>query len=138
MAFLCVFLSACNGIAQAAPEGTDGISRLTRPIVLDGRMGDPAWKSATMDADFKTRHPEAGKSPSERTEVYLAYEAATLYVAIRSFDHEPKKIRRLAATGDDVWKDDWAVLCLNTYDDALNSLFFLVTPRNVRRSPGHP
>jgi hypothetical protein len=88
-----------------------------------------------MYADFKTRHPEAGQSPSERTEVYLAYDAATLYVAIRSFDHEPKKIRALATNDDDVWKDDWAVLCLNTYDDALNSLFFLVTPRNVRSSP---
>ena len=130
----CVFLAACNGIAQAAAKGADGLSRLTRPLVLDGKMGNPGWKSATMYADFKTRHPEAGQPPSERTEVYLAYDTATLYVAIRSFDREPKKIRALAATEDDVWKDDWAVLCLNTYDDALNSLFFLVTPRNVRSS----
>ena len=129
-----LFLAAGHGIAQAAPEGADGISRLTRPLILDGKMGDPGWKSAARYADFKTRHPEAGQSPSERTEVYLAYDAATLYVAIRSFDDEPKKIRALAATGDDAWKDDWAVLCLNTYDDALNSLFFLVTPGNVRSS----
>ena len=132
--FLCVFLGACNAFAQAAPAGSDGIRRLTTPLVLDGKMGDPGWKSATVYADFKMRHPEAGKSPSERTELYLAYDATTLYVAIRSFDHEPTKIRALATTADDAWKDDWAVLCLNTYDDALNSLFFLVTPRNVRSS----
>ena len=66
--------------------------------------------------------------------MYLAHDATTLYVAIRSFDHEPKKIRAVATTGDDAWKDDWAVLCLNTYDDALSGLFFLVTPRNVRSS----
>ncbi len=129
-----LFLAACHGIAQAPPEGADGISKLTRPLVLDGKMGDPAWKSATMYADFKMRHPAAGQSPSERTEVYLAYDAASLYVAIRSFDREPKKIRALAANGDKAWKDDWAVLCLNPYDDALNSLFFLVTPGNVRSS----
>ncbi len=81
-----LFLAACHGIAQAPPEGADGISRLTRPLVLDGKMGDPGWKSATMYADFKMRHPAAGQSPSERTEVYLAYDAASLYVAIRSFD----------------------------------------------------
>jgi len=114
--------------------GSDGIRRLTTPLVLDGKMGDPGWKSATVYADFKMRHPEAGKSPSERTELYLAYDATTLYVAIRSFDREPTEIRALATTADDAWKDDWAVLCLNTYDDALNSLFFLVTPRNVRSS----
>jgi CubicO group peptidase (beta-lactamase class C family) len=129
-----VFLAAGSGISQAAPQGADGIGKLTRPIVLDGKMGDPGWKSATRYEDFKMRHPAAGQSPSERTEVYLAYDAATLYVAIRSFDDEPKKIRALATTRDDAWKDDWAVLCLNTYDDALNSLFFLVTPRNIRSS----
>ena len=132
--FSCVLLAACNGIAQAASDGADGIGQLARPLLLDGKMGDPGWKSATMYADFKMRHPEAGKAPSERTEVYLAHDATTLYVAIRSFDHEPKKIRAVATTGDDAWKDDWAVLCLNTYDDALNSLFFLVTPRNLRSS----
>jgi CubicO group peptidase (beta-lactamase class C family) len=129
-----LFLAAGLGIAKAAPQGADGISRLTRPLDLDGKMGDPGWKSATRYADFKMRHPEAGQSPSERTEVHLAYDQATLYVAIRSFDDEPKKIRALAATGDDAWKDDWAVLCLNPYDDALNSLFFLVTPGNIRSS----
>ena len=127
-----VLLAACNGIAQAASDGADGIGKLARPLLLDGKMGDPGWKSANMYADFKMRHPEAGKAPSERTEVYLAHDATTLYVAIRSFDHEPKKIRAVATTGDDAWKDDWAVLCLNTYDDALSGLFFLVTPRNVR------
>ena len=132
IAFL--FLAAGNGLAQAAPEAADGISKLTRPIVLDGKMGDPGWKSATRYTDFKMRHPEAGQSPSERTEVYLAYDAATLYAAIRSFDDEPKVLRAVATTGDDAWKDDWAVLCLNPYDDALNSLFFLVTPGNIRSS----
>src|SRR5208282_2295376 len=125
------FLVPGNAIAQSALEG---ISRLTKPIVLDDKMSDPVWKSATRYTDFKMRHPDAGRSPSERTEVYLAYDATTLYVAVRSFDDEPKKIRALAASGDEAWRDDWAVLCLNTYDDALNSLFFLVTPGNIRSS----
>jgi hypothetical protein len=75
--FLCVFFGACNAFAQA-PAAADGIRRLTTPLLLDGKMGDPGWKSATVYADFKMRHPEAGKSPSERTELYLAYDATTL------------------------------------------------------------
>ena len=59
--FLCVFLSACNAFAQGRPAGADGIRRLTTPLVLDGKMGDPGWKSATVYADFKMRHPEAGE-----------------------------------------------------------------------------
>ena len=36
--FLCVLLAACNGIAQVAPESADGIGKLTRPLVLDGKL----------------------------------------------------------------------------------------------------
>jgi hypothetical protein len=116
-----LYVLASTGIAnaQTPPDSKESIRRSTRAIVLDGKMGDPGWKSATMYADFKTRHPEAGKSPSERTEVYLTYDATSLYVAVRSFDHEPQKIRALATSRNNAWKDDWVVLCLNTYDDAL-------------------
>jgi CubicO group peptidase (beta-lactamase class C family) len=130
---LCAFLLAGNGVAQV-PGRADDISRLAKPLVLDGKMGDPGWKAATPYSDFKMRHPRAGESPSERTEVYLAYDPTTLYVAIRNFDDQPGKIRAQASTGDEAWKDDWAVLGLNTYDDALNCLFFLVTPKNLRLS----
>jgi hypothetical protein len=58
---------------------------LARPIVLDGKMGDSGWKLATLYSDFKTVHPEEGKSPSERTAVYLAYDATSLFVAIPEF-----------------------------------------------------
>ena len=51
---LCFLLAAGSGIAQAATEGAVGISRLTRPLVLDGKMGDPGWKSATRYADRKS------------------------------------------------------------------------------------
>ena len=63
-----------NAIAQATLKG---IRRLTQPIALDDKMSDPAWKAATRYTDFKMRHPEAGQMPSERTEVYLAYDATT-------------------------------------------------------------
>jgi CubicO group peptidase (beta-lactamase class C family) len=127
-------LSVVALFSAAVQAGADEILKLSKPLVLDGTMGDPGWKSATKYSDFKMRHPDAGKSPSEQTEVYLAHDATTLYVAIRSFDHEPKKIRATARTGDEAWKDDWAVLCLNPYDDALYGLFFLVTAGNVRSS----
>ena len=129
-----ILLPAGSGLAQVAPVHGDTISRFAGPLVLDGKAGDPRWKLATIYKDFKTVHPEAGKSPSERTDVYIAHDATTLYVAIRCFDQDPTKIRAAATTVDDAWKDDWAVLCLNTFGDALNSLFFLVTPKNVRSS----
>ena len=121
-------------MAQAAPGVADGIGRLPRPIVLDGKMGDPGGSRRPVTRISRCATPRPANRPRSAPRCIWRYDAATLYVAIRSFDDEPKKIRALAATGDDAWKDDWAVLCLNTYDDALNSLFFLVTPGNIRSS----
>ena len=66
--FLCVRLAACNATAQTAPTDANDIHHLAKPLALDGNMGDPSWKSATLFADFKMRHPGAGKPPSERSD----------------------------------------------------------------------
>jgi CubicO group peptidase (beta-lactamase class C family) len=132
LAFVLFLIAPCNGTAQSLSAGSEGITKITKALVLDGRMGDPGWKSATVYRDFKTVHPVAGTSPSERSELYLAQDAETLYVAVRSFDDEPRKIRASTAVRDNPGKDDWVAFCLDTYDDALSSFFFLVTPRNIQ------
>src|SRR5215831_6580614 len=93
-----IWISLCLGLALVsasrkvcAQQG--GIGKLTKPLILDGKMTDAGWKSATVYQEFKTAHPEHGKTPSERTEAYLAHDSRNLYVAIRSFDNNSKEIR---------------------------------------------
>jgi CubicO group peptidase (beta-lactamase class C family) len=128
---LLFILFAPSSVAAQGPSARQ-ITRLTEHVILDGRMGDPGWKSARVYRDFKTVSPSAGKPPSERTEVYLTQDAETLYVAVRSFDDDAKQIRAGTATGGDPGTDDWVAFCLDTYDDALSSFYFLVTPGNVQ------
>jgi CubicO group peptidase (beta-lactamase class C family) len=95
-------------------------------------MADPGWKLATVYRGFKTATPNSGKLPSERTEVYLAQDSKTLYVAVRSFDDHPSGIRYATATPGNPGKDDWVEFCLDTYNDGLSSFFFLATPGNAQ------
>lgn len=95
-------------------------------------MGDPGWKLATVYLEFKTVNPTPGKQPSERTEAYLVQDSKTLYVAVRSFDDDPRAIQATTAIRGDPEKDDWVAFCLDTYNDGLSSFFFLVTPGNAQ------
>jgi len=118
--------------AEKSCARQETIERLDKPMLLDGRMTDPRWKAAPVYRDFKTVLPQYGKTPSQQTEVYLAQDARTLYVAVRSFDDEPKRIRAGNADRGDPWKGDWVTLCLDSENDHLSSFYFLVTPANAR------
>jgi hypothetical protein len=95
-------------------------------------LDDPTWQRAASFRDFKTMHPMAGKAPSERTEVYLTYDHDNIYVGLRAFDGEPGKIRSQAKQRDNPGNDDWVAFCLDTRNDELGALFFLVTPGGVQ------
>jgi CubicO group peptidase (beta-lactamase class C family) len=132
LVLLLVLLAPANGAAQETSAQQDRIARLTKPLTLDGKMGDPGWKSATVYRGFKTVSPNPGKLPSERTEVYLAQDSKTLYVALRSFDDHPNEIQSATPIPGNPGKDDRVEFCLDTYDDALSGFFFLVTPGNAQ------
>ena len=112
----------------AAAQHATAIARLDHPPVVDGTLSDSAWRQATLFTGFKTLHPEAGKEPTESTEVYLAYDRDNLYVGVRSFDRRPDSIVSSAVTPDDAWHGDWVAFCLDAQNQGLDALFFLVTP----------
>lgn len=116
----------------AVAQRATTIARLDRPPVMDGTLSDPEWRKATRFTDFKTLHPQAGKEPTESTEVYLAYDRAHLYVGVQSFDRHPDSIVASGVTPDDAWHGDWVAFCLDAQDEGLDALFFLVTPAGYR------
>src|ERR1019366_4140359 len=72
--------------------------------------------------------------PSERTEVYLAYDHTNLYVGVRSLDRSADSIRARATERSSALDDDWVAFCVDTRDMGLDAFFFLVTPGGVRVS----
>src|SRR5690606_12107116 len=46
-------------------------ARITRPVVLDGVLDEPAWAEAPPISAFRQRDPVQGAEPTERTEVYI-------------------------------------------------------------------
>jgi hypothetical protein len=101
-------------------------------VTLDGRLDEAVWQTASPITSFTQLDPSEGQPASERTEVYIAYDADALYVAARLFDDGPVS-RRLARRDAVVNDSDWFSVALDSYHDHLTAFRFWVNPDGVRR-----
>jgi hypothetical protein len=56
------------------------------PPQIDGVLDDPAWRDAAHSDAFRQVSPVENAAPTERTEVWVTFDADNLYVAIRCHD----------------------------------------------------
>jgi hypothetical protein len=78
------------------------------------------------------RIPTDGAPSSEKTEIYLAYDAKNLYAIFLCFDSEPNKIRARLSRRDDLIDDDSVEVMLDTFHDHRRSYTFLSNPLGVQ------
>src|SRR5436305_5087147 len=86
-----------SGIALP-PEKKNPVNlpKFERPPVIDGKLDDEVWKSATVLKDFYQVQPGDNIAPSKPTEVFLGRDAKFLYVAFHCYD-EADKVRATIA-----------------------------------------
>ncbi len=68
------------------------ISRIQGPIVLDGRLDEPAWQALSPFV-MVMQTPNFGDPSSERSEVVIGFDDSHVYVGARMFDRESDKIQ---------------------------------------------
>jgi hypothetical protein len=129
------------GAMSATKEvGADSLPRPERPSftasraeispVIDGRLDDAIWKSASAITGFTQRDPEEGKPASERTMVWVAYDDSALYIAARLHDSAPVTTR--LGRRDSSLASDWFRVWLDPHYDRQTGVSFWVNPSNVQ------
>src|ERR1041384_6164569 len=68
------------------------IPRLEKPPTIDGKLETNEWQGAAVFKNFFQTDPAYNVPASEPTEVFMGYDAHTLYIAFHCFD-EPGKVR---------------------------------------------
>src|SRR5262245_3223728 len=58
-----------------------GVRRFDQRPVIDGKIDEDVWKSATLLKDFYQINPGDNISPSKPTEVLLGYDERFFYIA---------------------------------------------------------
>ena len=110
------------------------IVRVTSAPAIDGVLDDVAWTSAARVDDLHQVTPLEYAEPSERTEVYLAYDDDALYIGARLYDSEPELITaQNLRQNDNIGDDDRFIVTLDPFNSRRSGYFFGVNANGVRQ-----
>src|SRR5689334_6097083 len=102
-----------------------------KPPVIDGKLDDEVWKTATVLKDFYQVQPGDNVIPQNKTEVMLGYDSRFLYVGFHCFD-EPDKVRANVPKRDQIWDDDYVGILFDTFNDQRRAYEFDFNPLGIQ------
>lgn len=106
--------------------------RTAHAPVIDGQLDDSVWRNAQALTGFRTFIPDFGKDISEKTTVYMAYDAENLYFAFDCHDRDPQRIKATLANRDTIFSDDFVCINLDSFNDRQALYAFYVNPMGVQ------
>jgi hypothetical protein len=102
--------------------------------LLDGKLDDEIWKSATVISDMHQFMPVDQGVPTERSEFYIAYSERYFYLGARLYDSDPDSIiSRQLVQGSGFNSDDFFEFILDTFNNGRTGYLFQVNPNGIRR-----
>lgn len=107
-------------------------TRITKPIVVDGRLDEPIWKSAQVLTDFTQVEPYNLRPASFETRVWVLYDDKGIYIGARIDDPYPDSLIKELRKRDDFGLADAFGLKIDPFCDGLNAYGFFITVRGVQ------
>lgn len=107
------------------------LPRLPGPVVVDGRVDEPAWEAVPVLPIIVTT-PQYRAEPTERTEIRVAYDDEYVYMSGRLYDSDPAGVRANSLYRDASAGDDLLCIALDTYYDRQTAAWFCVNPAGSR------
>lgn len=96
-------------------------------LPLSARLDHPAWQRAPVYRQFVEKFPTSGAVPAHPTEVRVLYDDEAIYVAVRSEDPAPERIRGPLVRYDGVNRtQDFVVVYLDPIGARQSAQFFRV------------
>ncbi|MEK6571874.1 MAG: hypothetical protein AABZ61_10925, partial [Bacteroidota bacterium] len=119
-----------SSISQAdrqAARPTITATRPSGPIKIDALLSEDVWQRAG-DTAFTQRDPDEGAPPTQKTQVWVAYDNAALFVAARLYDSSPDSIVTRIGRRDADLNSDWFYVAVDSYHDRRTAFYFGVNP----------
>ncbi len=104
--------------------------RVEGDIVLDGRLDEAVWRGVAQSG-FVQAEPREGLPATADTEVWVAYDASTLYVAARLHDEAEPTVNDIRKDFDEGNQDVFQVI-FDTFRDRRNGYVFQTNPEGAR------
>lgn len=100
--------------------------RATEIVTVDGMLQEQIWQRPGL-GDFKQQRPFEGSAPTQKTEVWVAYDDEALYVAARMYDTAPDSIMKMLARRDQDPTADWFAFYVDPYHDHRSGNYFALS-----------
>ena len=123
--------AVCQGQATA-PRAITAF-RTTKPVTVDGRLNDAAWKDAEAVDGFIQSEPATGQPATERTTVRMLFDGVTLFIGAFCYDRDPAGIivndlrKDFSLTGQDTFE-----VIIDSFGDKRNGFLFATNPDGAR------
>ncbi|SYZ74481.1 conserved exported hypothetical protein [Candidatus Zixiibacteriota bacterium] len=107
------------------------IPRFSGAINIDGDLSEAAWGTAGVAENFSETNPGDMIKPPVETRVLVGYDEANFYFAFIAFDN-PRLVRASMRDRDDIWRDDYVGIILDTYSDAAWAYEIFINPLGIQ------
>ncbi len=107
-------------------------TRTDTPPEIDGRLDDEVWKTAALITEFVQQSPLDGAPATEKTEVYVAYDANNLYFGFYAHYEDPSIMRANRVDRDRAMLDDLMTVYFDTFLDQQRGYDFDVNAYGVQ------
>jgi hypothetical protein len=118
-------------LAAQTPTATVSLTRLTGAVSIDGMPDEPAWREIAP-LPLTMYAPVFRGTPTQRSEIRVAYDDEYFYAAGWFYDTEPSGIRVNSLYRDRWNGDDALALYIDAFNDNRNSKWFGVTAGGMR------
>ena len=129
------WLGAGLALSAAAPLAAQDVLEpifTDSPPVIDGRLDDDVWQGQQPVSGFRTYNPDYGVEMVADTHVFMAYDAGHLYFAFRAFDSRPGEIKATVTSRDNIFREDWVAVNLDTFGDQQSLYAFYSNPLGIQ------
>jgi hypothetical protein len=105
-------------------------TRITAPMVIDGRLDEAVYEQVRSISEFEQQAPREGAPVSEPTEAWVFYDDRNLYFACRCLDSDPSRIvaNDMRRDSSNLRQNDNFGVLLDTFHDRRNGYLFYVSP----------
>lgn len=109
------------------------VAARTSAVTIDGRLNEEAWQSAEVASRFVNREPVEGEQPTQRTEVRVLFDEASVWIGARMHDAEAGSISRQVVRRDQDSQADYFEVGFDSNNDRRTGFLFRVSAANVQR-----
>ncbi|MBI4427983.1 MAG: carbohydrate binding family 9 domain-containing protein [Ignavibacteriales bacterium] len=126
LSYMGVFLLLISGTESQTHRAKIEGARSQEVMTVDGVLSESVWQRPGV-SDFKMKYPVEGNTPSQKTEVWVAYDNEAVYVAARMHDTSPDSIIQVLGRRDYDVTADWFCFYVDPYNDKRTGYFFAVS-----------